>query len=117
MKKKNIGTMDKILVLIGVTTAIFIVTMIFLFVKFQSVPDTLIGCYFGLVGSECGIMGWIKNVKEKNKDRIWELADRAAGVVKEHIHEDVCTPESTECVISEPESYFEQGDCETEGNK
>lgn len=112
--------MDKILILIGVTTAIFIVIMIFLFVRFQCVPDTLIGCYFGLVGGECGIMGWIKNVKEKNKDRVWELEDRIAGIVGNHTHEEKreeVVPIPVEKIISEPELYFEQGDCETEGNK
>lgn len=59
--------MDIILVIVGVLLLAFTVTMIWLFVRFQSVPDTLIGAFFGLMGTECGIMGWIKNVKEKKR--------------------------------------------------
>lgn len=63
-------TMDIILVIVGVLLLAFTVTMIWLFVQFQSVPDSLIAAFFGLMGTECGVMGWIKNVKEKkNKDK------------------------------------------------
>lgn len=40
------------------------------------VPDTLVNCVFVALAGECGIMGWIKTSKEKNKDRRWQLEDR-----------------------------------------
>ena len=60
------GTMNKILILLGITTVIFI-AVCFVFVwNDKFVPDALIVSYFGAVGTEGAVMGWIKNVKEKN---------------------------------------------------
>ena len=39
--------------------------MIVLFCKYGSTPDVLIGCVFGVCGTECGALAWIKNAKEK----------------------------------------------------
>ena len=69
------GTMNVILALMGVFLLAFIVTMVVVFVRQGAVPDTLIGGVFALCGGECGIMGWIKNQKEKVQDRKWELDD------------------------------------------
>ena len=73
--KKCFRTMDLILVVVGITLISFTIAMIFLFEKYGSVPDTLITCVFATLGGECGIMGWIKTTKEKNKDREWLLED------------------------------------------
>ena len=77
-KKNNnkcFRTMDFILVVVGVILIGFTIAMILLFEKYGSVPDTLITCVFATLGGECGIMGWIKTTKEKNKDREWFLED------------------------------------------
>ena len=59
------GTMNKILVILGITTAVFI-AVCFVFVWYDKlVPDALIVSYFGALGAEGAVMGWIKNVKEK----------------------------------------------------
>jgi len=59
------GTMNKILIILGITTLIFI-TVCFGFVWHgKIVPDALIYSYFSAVGCEGFIMGWIKNVKTK----------------------------------------------------
>ena len=56
--------MNKILITLGITTVIFMVVC-FWFVWFgKFVPDSLI--YFAAIGTEGFVMGWIKNVKEKN---------------------------------------------------
>ena len=81
MKKKKADphhTMDIILVVLGIALAIFTVAMIALFCLYQSTPDTLIGCVFAAITGECGIMGWIKNNKERQETRRWELEDRKA---------------------------------------
>ena len=58
--------MNKILVVLGCVSALFI-ALCFLFVWHDKlIPDSLIVSYFSAVGTEGAIMGWIKNVKEKN---------------------------------------------------
>lgn len=74
-QKKEIRTMDLILVIVGLLLISFTVSMILIFRKYGSVPDTLITCVFAALAGECGIMGWIKTTKEKNKDREWLLED------------------------------------------
>lgn len=58
--------MNKILILLGIASTIFI-ALCFIFVwQDKLIPDSLIISYFGAVGTEGAVMGWIKNVKEKN---------------------------------------------------
>ncbi len=60
------GTMNKILVILGIVSVLF-VALCFVFVwQDKLIPDSLIISYFGAVGTEGTVMGWIKNVKEKN---------------------------------------------------
>lgn len=75
MKRKPVGTMNAILIIVGVSMLAFTVTMIWLFRSYMAVPDTLITCVFAVLGGECGIMGWIKTTKEKNRERKWQLED------------------------------------------
>ena len=75
-KKKNLGTMNLILVLIGVFLVAFTVYMIILFREYGCIPDTLVTCVFASLASECGIMGWIKTSKDRKQEREWELEDR-----------------------------------------
>lgn len=64
---KEIKAMDVALVIVLIITLVFTGVMIWLFIQFQAVPDTLITAFFAVVGGECGVMGWIKTSKEKNK--------------------------------------------------
>lgn len=73
--KKCIRTMDLILIVVAILLISFTIAMIILFKKYGSVPDTLITCVFAALAGECGIMGWIKTTKEKNKEREWLLQD------------------------------------------
>ena len=74
-KKKRIGTMDLILLLVFICLVIFTVTMIRLFQVSGSVPATLVTCVFATLGGECGILGWIKTNKDKRQDRRWQRED------------------------------------------
>lgn len=74
-KKKRIGTMDLILLIVFICLVIFTVTMIRLFQVYGSVPDTLVTCVFATLGGECGILGWIKTNKDKRQDRRWQRED------------------------------------------
>lgn len=73
---KKIGTMDLILLFLGVTTLVFIAVMCWFFYLFQCVPDTLIQYYFLAITGECGIMGLIKSFKTRREDRKWQLEDQ-----------------------------------------
>ena len=75
MKKKT-GTMDKVLVVIGVFLLVFVVVMLWLFYVTGSIPDTLCTCVFAICGGECGVMGWIKTTKDRHQERQYELEDR-----------------------------------------
>lgn len=74
--RKSIGTMNIILIIVGIFLVLFTLKMISIFETYGMVPDTLINCVFVALAGECGIMGWIKTSKEKNKDRRWLLEDR-----------------------------------------
>ena len=80
VKKKNnnikiVKTMDAILVILGVFLLAFVGVMIYLYRVTGGIPDTLVTCVFAICGCECGVMGWIKNCKEKYKDREWAKED------------------------------------------
>ena len=74
-RKKRMGTMDFILLIVFLCLTVFTIAMIALFTVYGSVPDTLITCVFATLGGECGILGWIKPTKEKKQGRRWQLAD------------------------------------------
>lgn len=67
--QKKIKAMDVALVIVLIVTLVFTGVMIWLFIQFQCVPDTLITAFFAVVGGECGILGWIKTSKEKSKQK------------------------------------------------
>ena len=63
MKNKEKKTMDTILVLIGITTLVFTLIMIWIYLITGVIPDTLCTCFFVACTGECGFMGWIKSAK------------------------------------------------------
>lgn len=75
--EKKIGTMDVILVIVGIALTAFTVEMIQIFKETGMEPSTMETCVFAALGGECGIMGWIKTTKERNKDREWQKEDMA----------------------------------------
>ena len=82
-KERAVGTMDKILVFLGVITVLFVIAMTVIFCIKGAVPDVLITCFFGLVGGECGVMGMIQNRKNRIRERRYELEDRKYEEEKE----------------------------------
>ncbi len=74
--KKNVRTMDIILAVIAVFLLLFIVVMVWLYYRTGAIPDTLCTCVFAACGGECGVMGWIKTTKERQRERSYELEDR-----------------------------------------
>lgn len=72
----RMGVMNIVLIFIAVTLISFTVVMIELFKIYGTIPDTLCTCVFSVLGTECGALAWIKNTKEKHRDRSIELEDR-----------------------------------------
>lgn len=68
-------TMDIILIIVAVLVIAFTVTMIWVFLRYAMVPDTLITCFYAAVAGECGIMGWIKTAKVRYQERKWMEED------------------------------------------
>lgn len=75
-ERRNIKVMDLILVIVGVSLLVFTIVMIQLFKVYGTVPDTLITCVYATLGGECGVMGWIKTTKDRNRERKWEQEDK-----------------------------------------
>lgn len=90
-KKSSVGVMDIILIIVGISLLAFTIAMIQLFREYGAVPDTLVTCVFAALGGECGIMGWIKTTKDRNKERKWEQEDRqeAKREAQEQPHNDM----------------------------
>lgn len=63
--KQKLGTMDLILLLLGIFLTLFTAAMTVIHCITGSTPDTLITCVFGICGVEGGVMGWIKTSKNK----------------------------------------------------
>ena len=74
--KKKAGTMDKVLVVIGIFLLVFVAVMLWMFYVTGGIPDTLCTCVFAVCGGECGVMGWIKTTKDRHQERQYELEDR-----------------------------------------
>ena len=72
----HLGVMDVILIIVGISLLAFTITMVRIYRECGGVPDTLVTCVFATLGGECGIMGWIKTTKDRNKERRWEQEDK-----------------------------------------
>lgn len=81
----SMKTMDLILIIIAIFIIIFTIMMFVTFWRFAMIPDTLCTCFFACVGSECGVMGWIKTTKERHENRKWQLEDEER--MKENNHD------------------------------
>jgi len=68
-KRSQGGTMDIILIILGVAILVFTITMIAVFCVFQAVPDTLVQCFFACCGSEGGFMAVIMVAKKLTEGR------------------------------------------------
>lgn len=63
-KRKQSGTMDIILIILGIAILVFTITMIVIFCAYQSIPDELVRCFFACCGSEGGFMAVIMVAKK-----------------------------------------------------
>ena len=65
---KKLNTIDKVLIFCTTLLLIFTITMIVIFCIYQTVPDTLIGAFFGAFGIETINTVMIYKDKKKRKD-------------------------------------------------
>jgi hypothetical protein len=75
---KKIKTSDIVLVLIAVLTLLFVIINLILFDLHETIPNTLVTCWFSAVVGEFGVLGWIKTtkVKQQEQEREKELYER-----------------------------------------
>ena len=67
-QKDSLNKMDKILLLLFITTVLFTASMVFLYYYHQSVPEPLIYSFFAALFGEISICGIVKSNNEKNKE-------------------------------------------------
>lgn len=77
--KKEVGTMNLVLIVIALFLLVFVAVLIVLYYMTGGIPDTLCTCVFAICGGECGVMGWIKTTKERQRERKYELEDRKSA--------------------------------------
>jgi len=63
------GVMNKILIILGITTIVFVSACFCFTWNDKIVPDSLIYSYFSAIGAEGFIMGWLKNTKRKGGNK------------------------------------------------
>lgn len=66
-EKPKMNKLDVVLMVMFIVTMIFTLAMVILFCLFQSIPDTLVTAFFGIVSIELACCGWVKNAKEKSR--------------------------------------------------
>lgn len=59
----NMRTLTLALLVVGIYTWIFTVCMVWLFIKYQMVPDVLVERFYTCVVGELGVMGIIQGIK------------------------------------------------------
>lgn len=73
LKPNKKSTMNMILIFLFVTVLLFTVIMIWVYVFTGGIPDTLCTCFFAFCGGECGVMGWIKTIKDKEATKMYQF--------------------------------------------
>ena len=71
MKKKKLGTLDRVLIFCAICLLTFTVIMITLFCMYQTIPDTLVVAFFGAFGVEtinCVMIHKNKQKKANNEE-------------------------------------------------
>lgn len=72
----RIGTLNIVLMIVGAFFVWFNWQMILIFQMQGSIPETYACAVVTATIGECGICGWIRTTKDRNKERKWELEDR-----------------------------------------
>ena len=76
---KKVGTLNLVLILVGVFFVWFNWQMILVFRECGSIPETYACAVVAATIGECGICGWIRTNKDKQQDRKWQKQDEKEG--------------------------------------
>lgn len=85
----KIGTLNRILILVGVFFIWFNWQMLDIFQKYGSIPESYACAVIAATIGECGICGWIRTNKDRKRERQWEQEDKQAekSLLKEESEE------------------------------
>ena len=74
----KIGTLDLILILVGVFFVWFNWQMLCIFREQGMIPETYACAVIAATIGECGICGWIRTNKDRRRERKWEQEEKQA---------------------------------------
>lgn len=72
---KKVGTLNLVLILVGIFFIWFNWQMILLYRDCESMPESYACAVVAATIGECGICGWIRTNKDKRQDREWQKED------------------------------------------
>ncbi|MDO4650195.1 MAG: hypothetical protein Q4B26_16270 [Eubacteriales bacterium] len=73
---KKIGTLNLILILVGLFFVWFNWQMLITYRQYGGIPESYACAVVAATIGECGICGWIRTNKDRHRDRLWEIEDR-----------------------------------------
>lgn len=72
----KVGTLNLILIIVGAFFVWFNWQMLCIYREYASIPETYACAVIVATIGECGICGWIRTNKDKNRDHKWEIEDK-----------------------------------------
>ena len=81
-KNKKVKTSNVALVVVLLVLLVFTTYMCVLYKATGGIPDTLVTCVFLTLGTECGMLAWIRTAKEKYREREWQKEEEKETLKK-----------------------------------
>lgn len=72
----KIGTLNLILIIVGAFFIWFNWQMLEIFRQYASIPETYACAVIAATIGECGICGWIRTNKDRNREHKWEQEEK-----------------------------------------
>lgn len=79
---KKLGTLNIVLIVVAAFFVWFNWQMIQTYRAYGSIPETYACAVVAATIGECGICGWIRTTKDRNRERRWEKEDEKESGVK-----------------------------------
>lgn len=79
----KIGTLNLVLILVGLFFVWFNWQMLEIFRAYGAIPESYACAVIAATIGECGICGWIRTNKDRRREREWEKEDREEMEVNE----------------------------------
>lgn len=81
----KIGTLNLVLILVGAFFVWFNWQMLEIFREYASIPESYACAVVAATIGECGICGWIRTNKDRNREHKWEQEEKKAEKSAEKI--------------------------------